>query len=345
MGIPRFFGFVGGAFAFASLAASPIHADNGFLPLAHGLVAYYSFDGNLSDGVGSNDGVGKIWKSDGKLSTPEQLADHPLSDVAYTVGKYGQAVELDGPASQYIETPLANEDIFDFGAPDAPTGFTVSAWYRENSFTKDRQTLIAKGDQNRWRIHHHIADILVGNGGGGEIGELQDYNNEPRRHIHHIALVSNPFLGHVRLYVDGFLTWDGEGEAPNLENNPMPMLIGQNPETGNRTWDGLIDDVALWARPLTEAEVRSIAKSEVSLAELADLGGPTPGVVPGMLGEVMKADGGAFRATLPAGTFDVEYSTDLVTWTVIASAVSGTYEDTDASRNAASAGYYRAVAR
>ncbi|MCP4743651.1 MAG: LamG domain-containing protein, partial [Actinomycetales bacterium] len=37
-----------------------------------------------------------------------------------------------------------------------------------------------------------------------------------------------------------------------------PMMIGQNPDTGNRTWDGLIDDVGVWNRPISGEEVALI---------------------------------------------------------------------------------------
>ena len=49
---------------------------------------------------------------------------------------------------------------------------------------------------------------------------------------------------------------------------------------------------------------------------------------------------------LPEGTtYDIEYSADLVTWSVIASDVSGSYEDSDAGRIGGPAGYYRGVVK
>jgi hypothetical protein len=52
---------------------------------------------------------------------------------------------------------------------------------------------------------------------------------------------------------------------------------------------------------------------------------------------------GAFGVTIPEGiTADIEYSTDLQNWQVIATEVTGTVNETDAGRMAAPAGYYRA---
>ncbi len=72
-------------------------------------------------------------------------------------------------------------------------------------------------------------------------------------------------------------------------------------------------------------------------------GGQDP-VVGEITGISISAEGVAL--SLPAGTtYDIEHSTDLETWTVIASDVNGTYEDKDAARANASVGYYRGVVK
>ena len=72
-----------------------------------------------------------------------------------------------------------------------------------------------------------------------------------------------------------------------------------------------------------------------------------PPVPPGEsfdLGSVFISDGGNVAFDLPEGvTADIEYSIDLIGWEVIATGVTGSYEDTDAARGALDVGYYRAV--
>jgi hypothetical protein len=65
-----------------------------------------------------------------------------------------------------------------------------------------------------------------------------------------------------------------------------------------------------------------------------------------VIGTIIKASaGGPINLGFPEGTaFDVEYSTDLQTWSVIASGVSGPYKDSDAGRTSAQGGYYRGLA-
>ncbi|MEM7383617.1 MAG: LamG-like jellyroll fold domain-containing protein [Verrucomicrobiota bacterium] len=253
---------------FDNMKVSGLDSRSSTSTLAEGLVAYYPLDGSLDDTAGNSHGVGKTWQPGGKQDQPELLADHPEVALTFTEGAFGQGVDLVGSEAQYIETPLANEDIFDFGAPDNPTGFTVSAWFRVDSFTKGWQALVAKGEQNQWRIHRQGGDTdrVVGNGGDGDIArEGPDVNDGE---IHHIVLISEPEVSH-RIFLDGVLI--EAGNAPNLEDNPMPMMIGQNPDTDDRTWDGLIDDVAFWNRALTDDEVDTLANSGASLQQILTL--------------------------------------------------------------------------
>ena len=74
--------------------------------------------------------------------------------------------------------------------------------------------------------------------------------------IHHMVLVSDPENGEVHLYVDGEL--EASNSSPNIQSNDNPMMIGENPDARNRTWDGLIDDVGIWNRPITPEEVALI---------------------------------------------------------------------------------------
>ena len=75
-------------------------------------------------------------------------------------------------------------------------------------------------------------------------------------------------------------------------------------------------------------------------------GGGAPGNRVTILQDVVLATDGANSAvsfTLPEGlTADIEYSSDLATWEVIATGTAGTFTETDADRIAAAGGYYRA---
>ena len=202
--------------------------------LVPGMIAYWPFDGDLQDAVGDSHGEGM-----------------GSDDIAYGSGKFGDGIDLDG-VDQFVQTPAENEELFDF---QDDTGFSISAWFSVNEFSKNWQALIAKGEGNRWRIHRRGGETqLTGNGGNADVpggtGDITDGE------LHHIVLVSDPENGEVRLYSDGELV--STGGAPAIQSNENPMMIGENPDARNRTWSGIIDDVGIWDRPITEAEIATI---------------------------------------------------------------------------------------
>ena len=237
------------AFMFVGIAS--VNAQS----ISDGLIAYWPFDGDLQDAVG--DSHGEAMGSD---------------DIAYDSGKFGQGIDLDG-VDQFVQTPVENEEMFDF---QDGTGFSISAWFSVNEFSKSWQALIAKGEGNRWRVHRRGGEnILTGNGGNADVpGGTGDINDGE---LHHIVLVSDPENGEVRLYSDGELV--STGGAPAIQSNENPMMIGENPDARNRTWSGIIDDVGIWNRPLTEDEIVQLGENSIG-ALIGGGGGP---LVPGLI--------------------------------------------------------------
>ena len=206
----------------------------GAVPLVPGLIAYWPFDGDLDDAVGDSHGTGQ-----------------GAEEISYTDGQFGQGIALDG-VDQFVETPVENEEMFDF---QDGTGFSISAWFTVDSFNKSWQALIAKGEGNRWRVHRRGGEnILTGNGGNGDVpaGGTDVTGGE----IHHLVLVSDPDGDEVRFYIDGEL--EASNAGPAVQSNDFPMMIGENPDARGRTWHGMIDDVGVWDRPISEDEVASI---------------------------------------------------------------------------------------
>ena len=71
-------------------------------------------------------------------------------------------------------------------------------------------------------------------------------------------------------------------------------------------------------------------------------GGGDPNRLADLQNVAVSADG-VFGATLPDGlTADIEYSTDLINWEVIATDATGAIQETDAGRQGAPRGFYRA---
>ncbi len=217
--------------------------------LLNGLVSYWNFDGDLLDtATGASSAEANGGAGNGVLSNRDggnPTADFVGSDVPNP--DFGQALDLDG-VDQYVLIDN-DESLYDFNEDDS---FSFSAWFRVDGFTKSWQALMAKGEGNRWRIHRRGGEnIMTWNGGNADVpaGSNPNINDGG---MHHIAGVSVAGV-EVRMYIDGELV--STGPAPTLQNNAAQVRIGDNPDTGNRTWDGLVDDVGIWRRELSEAEI------------------------------------------------------------------------------------------
>ncbi|MFC1759275.1 LamG-like jellyroll fold domain-containing protein [Planctomycetota bacterium] len=215
------------------LAAALFIAGTASADLTDDLVSYWPLDDSFVDVVGQNDG--EFMGGD---------------DAVFEPGQFGSGIVLDG-IDQFVEI-TGDESNFDFIDQD----FSISAWYRVDAFSKSWQALIAKGEGNRWRVHRRgDTDTMTWNGGNADVPEYfaDDFGLEPADdgELHHFVGVSTEDA--VLMYMDGQLV--SEGPAPLVEDNDMPVMIGENPDATGRTWEGLIDDVAIWGRGLDEAEV------------------------------------------------------------------------------------------
>ncbi len=93
----------------------------------------------------------------------------------------------------------------------------------------------------------------AGGTGEGPVGGPDVTDGE----FHHIVAISENGVS-TRYWVDGEVF--GLTGAPTLQRpgTNRRVRIGDNPSTNNREWEGFIDDVAIWDRPLTEEEILSI---------------------------------------------------------------------------------------
>ncbi len=152
----------------------------------------------------------------------------------------------------------------------------------------------------------------------------------------HVVIVNDAAAGEARLYIDGEQvgTWAGDfvlgGEvsvmAAQVESPIDPFGEGS-------TMNGW----ATYNEALTAEQIAALATTPFPEGD----GGPGPELMD--LTNVQRTANG-FSFSLTEGvTADIEYSTDLTGWDVIAPGTSGTYEDTDAGRLAEPSGYYRGI--
>ena len=177
-------------------------------------------------------------------------------------GKIGGAVKLDGEGD-YVE--IGNEAAFDI--TDA---ITVAAWLKVDQFDKEWQSVVTKGD-SAWRLHRtrteraltfHGAGIGPDQWGGGVEGTRPVDDGE----WHHAAATYDGST--VALYIDGKL--DRSAEIPGrIQTNDHPVLIGENSQRAGREWNGLIDEVCIFACALDTDAVDALysGKNPITIAK------------------------------------------------------------------------------
>jgi hypothetical protein len=171
-----------------------------------------------------------------------------VGDTSWVDGIVGGALAFDGDGD-YVD--IGKDPNFDI-----KNQITVSAWIKVNAFDRDWQAIVAKGDR-AWRLQRNAGDrtlefacsgLVVPGTDWGQIYGNTDVNDG---HWHHIAGVYDQEK--LYLYIDGNL--DASAIAPGkIRVNDEPVYIGENSQTPNRFWNGLIDDVRIYSYALSAEE-------------------------------------------------------------------------------------------
>jgi hypothetical protein len=196
-----------------------------------GLVAYYPLDGNANDASGNG-------------------YDLTLFGIpGFASGQFGQALSLDGTGDQYAARPIS-DPAFDFGGGD----FTVQVWVNFASRDPGEQTLIEKfhgAGGPGWTLTTPGNDLQFYLGGAVNAGFTWDTGTWYQV----VAVRSGSTLS---LFVNDDLIGSGSpGSNPGVTD---PLLLGRRDAQDGRNFgvNGLLDDVAIWDRALSQDEISSL---------------------------------------------------------------------------------------
>ena len=183
-------------------------------------------------------------------------------------GKVNGALAFDG-VGDFVE--IGNEPAFDL------TGaITIAAWIKVNKFDKRWQAIVTKGD-TAWRIQRTAAeDTLVFKCTGIESTRAR-MGIEGNKSVndgkwHHVVGVYDGST--VSLYIDGVLDDSGEASG-SIQTNDSPVFIGANSEVSGREWNGLIDEVCVFACALDADNVSALYTGRDPMTIAKEV--PTPG--------------------------------------------------------------------
>ena len=232
-----------------------------------GLVGYWSFDGTA--GVAPLAG-----------STPDQsITRNPtqlIGAVTTTVGHTGSAVSLSGQG--YVAT---ERDLRWLSAD-----FTLAAWIKTTATGDDNLTHAPALAGNvgeamdtplnegtaKWRYDKTGNRFLIVGGldSTGKIGlslgtEISAVvkSGKPINDgaWHHVALMRDRTSGQVKVYVDGALSVSGTLATGMLYQRTFSLGRPENPTPANY-WQGGLDEVRIYDRPLTDVEVARLYRDK-----------------------------------------------------------------------------------
>ncbi len=204
-----------------------------------GLKAYYTFDGGvLTDRLGVYDGTAR--------------GTNPIGVSAGKDG-FGDAITLDG--SNYVEITGGAPDDLAF----ANGSVSIAGWFKVDAFDKSWQALVAKGENNNWRLARRDAEGAVAYAGGATDTPTAPGIDLRDNNWHHIVAISDAAAVNfgTAVYIDGARV-STIAAAPKLTTNGKRVFIGENPDATGRQFKGSIDDLAIWDRVLTDEEITSL---------------------------------------------------------------------------------------
>lgn len=205
--------------------------------------------------------LGGYWKLDGNSNDSLGVSNGVDGTVSYVTGKISQGV-----------TGLTGWAVsLGINAQIKPTAaITVAGWFKWTSFQANARALSdwhQSGVADRWIL-------TLENGAGGDVEVIVGNLNEVSVVVLHLGtgLAGNVLVtgtwyhlaftydgSTVRAYRDGVQV-DSASLSGVMNGGGPAVRIGTQAEAGN-TMDGIVDEVGIWSRALTGAEMTELYNS------------------------------------------------------------------------------------
>jgi hypothetical protein len=218
--------------------------------ITNGLVGWWTFDGN-----DTRTGVVKDRSSQGNDGALNNL---PTS-TSYVSGKFGQAIKFPGVISSYVS--LANT-----GGINQTGALTISTWIRPSAVPTGDGIIFAKGGANGTASSEQYLlkvntsgklDFEVSNGTTILSSDADANSIVPAANTwYHLVGIYNG-TNNVTLYVNGALLTTQTATINALNGSPS-SFAGMGSDNAARPFFGTVDDVRLFSRALSAAEVQRL---------------------------------------------------------------------------------------
>lgn len=224
---------------------------------ASGLLAWYGFSGNTNDASGNNN---NLTLNGGVVATTDRI------------GAVNSAYNFNG-SSGYLIVNTFSEAFKQSGA------FSFSIWLKVEGNSSTGVAMmsgISTSGRHIWNIQTNTTQGMFGT---NKQGSAWNWAYGPSFTLnvweHYVATYDN---GSMILYKNGVQVATQSNTYTTATFSANPLYIGKGLSATSGFFDGDIDDIGIWNRVLTAAEINNIYTSSLSTSEISE--NETLGVYP-----------------------------------------------------------------
>ena len=211
------------------------------------LVLYLSFD----EGKGGDAADGSVHGHDGEL----------IKDPTWVDGQFGKALEFDGTKGQHVIVPI-NDTL------QLREQFSMAFWVKRGDAQIRAWNYMVTAGSLKWASILNDGDkktyIFTTSGAWGQRAVSDDIQPDDWVHL----AVTHDTKSEIVIYNDGKKAGGGAKPSPVDEIDGSVMVGARHP--GEEFFTGIIDEVFLFNRIITEAEVGEIMNGDFLPVEPAE---------------------------------------------------------------------------
>lgn len=203
----------------------------------------------------------------GNDSGPAGNTATAVGSVGYAPASVGTGFSLNGANGNYMQAP-------DVPAIDLTGGITLMAWIRPNALGGRVVDKITAGGGDGWLLDTNggVVRLIAGTRSASGATPLPTGAS---------SLVAGTYDGTARVYLNGALEATGTSGGA-IPTNALTLKIGAASD-GSHVFNGLIDEVAIFNRALSQAEIQSIYNAGAAGMCAAASANPVPAASPPLL--------------------------------------------------------------
>ena len=214
-----------------------------------GLIAWFGFTGNLNDSSGNNN---NLTLNGGVVASSDR------ADVA------NNAYSFNG-TSGYLNVPTLSQTFTQSGA------FSFSIWIKPQASTTTGVAMMSgssTSNMNIWNFQTNSTQLAMF--GTNKQGSAWNWAYSPTflldKWEHYVGTYSN---GSMTLYKNGVQVATQTNSYTTATSAANPLYIGRGLSTTAGFFKGDIDDIGLWNRVLTAAEINNLLTSTLHTSEVS----------------------------------------------------------------------------